>query len=236
MRSFIILLIAATHALAVPQLINYQGRLTDIAGTPLDTTVAITFKLYNGSGGGATLLWTEVHPAVAVNNGLFNRTLGATTALTDAVLNNAEVWLGVTVGSNTEMTPREQITSVGYSYRVGTVDGATSGIIYGNLNAGFANSANPDGSATVLGEGNNASGQRSTITGGASNIASGGWSTVGGGQFNYAQGDFSVIAGGGGGDDGFESNTASGQQSTISGGAANVAGGISATNRWRRFL
>jgi hypothetical protein len=123
---------------AVPQQINYQGYLTNTSGNALDTTVAMTFKLYTDSLAGS-LLWTETRPSVTVTDGLFNVRLGQVTSLSDAVFNNAQVWLGITVGSNSEMTPRSRIVSVGYSYRVGTVDGATGGTITGKLNVGLDN-------------------------------------------------------------------------------------------------
>jgi hypothetical protein len=63
-------------ALAVPLLINYQGQLTAPDGTPLDTTVSITFAIYNDPGGGGVTLWTETHPSVTVQNGLFHVPLG----------------------------------------------------------------------------------------------------------------------------------------------------------------
>ena len=37
---------------SVPQLISYQGQLTSIGGTPLDTTVTITFAIYDSQAGG----------------------------------------------------------------------------------------------------------------------------------------------------------------------------------------
>ena len=118
---------------AVPQQINYQGYLTNTGGNALDTTVAMTFKLYTDSTAGS-LLWTETRPSITVTDGLFNVRLGQITALGDNVFNNAQVWLGITVGDNSEMTPRSRIVSVGYSYRVGTVDGASGGTITGDVN------------------------------------------------------------------------------------------------------
>jgi len=38
-------------AVAIPQLINYQGKLTDAAGNPLNTTVDMTFNIYDGTTG-----------------------------------------------------------------------------------------------------------------------------------------------------------------------------------------
>jgi hypothetical protein len=202
---------------AVPQQINYQGYLTDTGGNPLDTTVAMTFKLHTDSLVGS-LLWTETRPSVTVADGLFNVRLGQVTALGDNIFNNAQIWLGITVGDNSEMTPRSRIVSVGYSYRVGTVDGASGGTITGDVNIvgkgniGSGNS-NPGLYAFTVGYNGSAAGDYSTVSGGrngratayvtsvnggSNNEATEEGATVGGGGFNKARAIYSVIAGGGG--------------------------------------
>jgi hypothetical protein len=68
MKTLILLLLAATTVFAdVPTTVNYQGFLTNPSGSPLDTTVQMTFQLYQGFGGPA--LWTEVQPSVIVSSG-----------------------------------------------------------------------------------------------------------------------------------------------------------------------
>ena len=71
----------------------------------------MTFRLYSDSGGPPTLLWTEIHDvavgnadAVTVTDGVFSVTLGAVTPLNLADFDNP-VWLGITVGTDPEMTP-----------------------------------------------------------------------------------------------------------------------------------
>lgn len=107
----------AIVALAVPQQINYQGYLTDAGENPLTTSVNITFRLYGSCQPSAPVLWTETHNGVAVNQGLFQVTLGATLPLTDAILNQEELCLGVTVGSDSEMVPRARVVASGYALR-----------------------------------------------------------------------------------------------------------------------
>jgi hypothetical protein len=210
----------------VPQQINYQGYLTNTSGNALDTTVAMTFKLYTDSLAGS-LLWTETRPSVTVTKGLFNVRLGQVTSLGDAVFNNAQIWLGITVGNNTEMTPRSRIVSVGYSYRVGTVDGASGGTITGNVNIvgkgniGLNNS-NSGLYAFVAGYNDTASGDYSTVSGGLSNDATGSLATVGGGVSNIASGFRATVGGG-------DRNIASGDAATMDGGYLNTAGGDYAT-------
>jgi hypothetical protein len=209
--------LAASAFAAVPQQINYQGCLTNTGGSPLDTTVAMTFKLYTDSLAGS-LLWTETRPLVTVTDGLFNVRLGQGTSLEDNVFNNAQVWLGITVGDNSEMSPRSRIVSVGYSYRVGTVDGASGGTVTGDVNiVGKAN----------IGSGNTNTGTYAFVVG-QDGIASGTNATVGGGSYNRARGEYSVVAGGGGVSP-VDSNSASGPYSAIGGGRKNAASAVYTT-------
>ena len=56
----LVLALAAPFALAeVPQMINYQGRLTGVSGNPLDTTVSMVFTIYDDSTGGGGSKWSE---------------------------------------------------------------------------------------------------------------------------------------------------------------------------------
>ena len=137
MRVFIIVLMICclTNLLraSVPQQISYQGQLTNPSGSPLDTSVAMTFRLYTDSTAGS-LLWMETRPSVNVIHGLFNVRLGQVTPLTDPVLNQNHLWLGISAGSDGEMRPRTRLVSVAYSYRVGTLDSALGGTIIGDVN------------------------------------------------------------------------------------------------------
>jgi hypothetical protein len=99
---------------ATPGTISYQGMLNDAAGQPINGSTNITFRLYSAPTGG-TALWTEAHTganAVPVSNGLFNVLLGSLTPIPASVWSNANVYLGVQVGGDAEMSPREIIGSV----------------------------------------------------------------------------------------------------------------------------
>jgi hypothetical protein len=127
--------LASLAAADVPQMINYQGRLTDDSGDPLDTTVSVVFAIYDDSTEG-TAQWSETHLSVTVINGLFNVILGAGTPpvpIEDTVFNQSDRWLGITVGGDPELDERTRLVSVGYSHRVSTVDGASGGIISGDV-------------------------------------------------------------------------------------------------------
>ncbi|MCI0405056.1 MAG: hypothetical protein L0209_03110, partial [candidate division Zixibacteria bacterium] len=118
---------------AVPRLINFQGVLKDSAGnTPAVDMLGLTFTIYDAPLGGAAL-WTESQSVTIVAGGLFSVLLGANSPITDTVFADSSRWLGIQVETDPEMSPRQRLVSVGYAYRVGTVDGATGGVISGDV-------------------------------------------------------------------------------------------------------
>lgn len=138
----LLLILPLTHA-AVPNLINYQGVVTDTAGEPLDGNYAMAFVMWTSSTGG-TIRWQEEHASVKVTEGLFAVLLGSQgTPLTDSVLKTSQAWLEITVAGAT-LKPRTQMTSTGYAHRVSTVDGASAGTVNGELTV--------DGSLQVIGQ------------------------------------------------------------------------------------
>jgi hypothetical protein len=111
---FLFLLITGVGRAALPETINYQGRLAAASGQLVNGNVAMTFSIYNVKVGG-TPLWTESYAAVLVTNGQFSVDLGSVVTL-DLPFDE-KYWLGVTVGADPEMTPRKPFTSVGYAVR-----------------------------------------------------------------------------------------------------------------------
>jgi len=108
--------------------IAYQGRLADSAGNPLTGTYPSIFRLYSANSGGVPLWeeqWTGPN-SIAISDGLFNVMLGSLTPIPqELVANNANLWLGVTVGSDDEMTPRVQVGSVFYARQALSVPDAS---------------------------------------------------------------------------------------------------------------
>ena len=58
--------------------VNYQGRLADSAGNPLDGSFNMSFSLWDAASGGSQV-WAESHAAVPVSEGLFSVGLGSQT-------------------------------------------------------------------------------------------------------------------------------------------------------------
>ncbi len=100
----------------VPQVISYQGRLTNGVGAPLDTTVTVVFTIYSDSLG-ATNLWSETHPGVAIKEGLFQVLLGSVTPLSGSVFDGSKRWLGVQLQGGPAATVLSPIVSTAYAYR-----------------------------------------------------------------------------------------------------------------------
>lgn len=117
---------------AVPRTINYQGRLAGSDGTPVNAPVQMVFAIYNVAAGG-TAVWTETQ-TVQVNNGIYAVALGAVTPI-DPALIDGSLWLGVKVGTDAEMTPRQALHSVPFALRAAAV--AADGPL--NLTASGAN-------------------------------------------------------------------------------------------------
>ncbi len=64
-----------TTCWAVPEYINYQGRLVDNESTPLDGVFIVEFLLYSVETGGASI-WDEQQDVV-VTGGIFNVKIGS---------------------------------------------------------------------------------------------------------------------------------------------------------------
>jgi hypothetical protein len=105
----------------VPQLINYQSRLTDTAVSPLTGDHDMRLCLYAEPTGGTALL-CDAHAAVndttiPVSDGVFSVLLGSVTSIPDSVFDESGLYVGVKVEGDAEMTPRRRVVSVGYAYR-----------------------------------------------------------------------------------------------------------------------
>lgn len=98
--------------------IPYQGRLANAAGEPLTDMVNMEFRLYNVPIGG-TPLWIEtwaMENSVRVTDGLFSVMLGSlNTNLASVVQSHSTLYLGIAVGTDSEMAPRVQLGSVPFS-------------------------------------------------------------------------------------------------------------------------
>lgn len=119
------LLMGSLSFAAIPHLINYQGRLTDPSGNPLNGTYALTFRIYDAQSAG-NLLWEETHSGVVIQKGVFSILLGSVASLNLAF--DKPYFLEIKVGTEV-MSPRQQITSAGYAFMAENVLSVPRGVI-----------------------------------------------------------------------------------------------------------
>jgi microcystin-dependent protein len=159
-----LMLALSAIAQSVPNLINYQGRLTDQTGAPLvPGFYGIQFKLWDSpSPTTAKLIWAQQQTVALQSNGVFNVILGspgggslagvtaAVNDLTNAFTANNR-YLGLTVVSNTsgvvaspsEILPRQQLLSVPFAVQAQSSQQAQ---VASNLVSTLANALCPAGS------------------------------------------------------------------------------------------
>lgn len=123
--SFAVGALAADH---VPQIVNYQARLRNADGSPVaNGTYSIVFTIYDSATGGNSL-WTETQGSVQVTGDMFHALLGSVNAIAASVFPaGADRWIGITVGTDAELSPRQKIASVPFALRADTVSPSSVG-------------------------------------------------------------------------------------------------------------
>ncbi|HPV25359.1 MAG TPA: hypothetical protein PLJ65_14385, partial [Casimicrobium sp.] len=186
--------VAVAHA-QIPQTINYQGYLTTPSGAAVNGNVAMTLKLYDAVVAGNEL-YAETHPSVTVANGIFNVQVGSVTPM--GLNFTAPYFLGVTVGTDPEMTPRRPLTAAPYAVTAENIapggnlyltnSTATTGNIYKNGERFMHNTAFA-GNNTFLGLSAGAAAAASPTFGRNVGIGSEALKSIQGGAYNVAVGD-----------------------------------------------
>ena len=122
----------ASAAPGINKQIPYQGTLKTSSGIKVtDGDYDMVFKIYNASTNGTTL-WTGTHTAangnaVTVTDGVFSVLLGSGTGNAMSLdFNDDTYYLGVKIGSDSEMTPRKRVGASGYAFNTDTLDGIDS--------------------------------------------------------------------------------------------------------------
>jgi len=122
---FVLLLAAHGNASAqVPGTIGYQGRLYDQSNNPINSTLQVVFAIYPAATLG-TPWWTETQ-SVVFKDGYFSVQLGSITPVGATIFDGTVLYLGVTVGTDAEMSPRSLITSIPYALNAQNAVNATN--------------------------------------------------------------------------------------------------------------
>ena len=132
----VLAVVTAAYAQSVPQLINYQGMLRQADGSLFDdNTYDISFRVYdnpNPESEESTLIWGETYQVMVVD-GQFNVILGAAggepvggAAVNDIAyaFTESNRYLGITVGTDPEILPRQQILSAPFALQAAAADNA----------------------------------------------------------------------------------------------------------------
>lgn len=139
LSSMVILVLAFSAFAEVPQLINYQGLLTDSSGAPVvDGGHLVKFIIYDAPAGG-TDLWNSGFQNVTTADGLFSYALGSNVSLPDDIFTDTSRYLGITVGVDPEITPRSRLETSPYAYHALRADSAA----FSEITAGVTQSFDP---------------------------------------------------------------------------------------------
>lgn len=118
-----------------PSLMNFQGHLTNNSGNAVaDGTYPMTFAIYTQASSGSNI-WSETQNNVSVTKGLFDVVLGSVTSLSSisGTSYTADLWLGVSVNGDPEMTPRQQLLTAPYAHNAQFLMGDTTGTAANNI-------------------------------------------------------------------------------------------------------
>lgn len=110
---------------APPRTLSFQGRLLDNNNSPITAETPLRFGLYNSqTASGAALVWQEVQSIKPDQNGYFTATLGNNVRMSQNLFTeNPSLYIGVTVGDNQELSPRQQIPTTQYSSDTQSIQG-----------------------------------------------------------------------------------------------------------------
>ncbi len=126
--SGVITLFAALSVLAVNRSsFSYQGRVTNPGGDPVpDGIYSVRIKMYNAPVAGF-MFYDSGPESVNIADGLFSTILDSIPYLFDST------WLGVTIGTDPEITPRTLLTGTPYSLYTRSISQAEAGVVYGQF-------------------------------------------------------------------------------------------------------
>lgn len=121
----LLVLSASTYA-EIPAAISYQGKLMQPDGIPVpDDKYSIRFSVYDAMNAQMPL-WSDVFEEVQTRGGMFSVILGS---LPEDIFDTGDRWLGIKVGNDAEMLPRQKIASVAYARTAGKANTVVDGAI-----------------------------------------------------------------------------------------------------------
>ena len=108
-----------------PELINYQGRLTNPDGSPQAGTKTFSLSIWDDATGGAALYSEDLGEILLDENGIYSFQFGAdSAALAQALQAGGQHWIELTV-DNAVLSPRQRILAVPFALKAAQADTAT---------------------------------------------------------------------------------------------------------------
>ena len=176
----------------IPQMISYQGKVTDGSGMPVaDGNYVMRFQIYDVITGGSPL-WDSAPRVVSVSDGIFDIVLGQSPQDSIDLPFNQDYWLQITIGGD-DQTPRTPLGSTPYAYMAsGLVPGTqVNGSVYGGAIEGINTVTTGGSSYGLYGKCSSSSGGGiygfgASSTGGAFGVFGLSWATAGFGVGGHA--------------------------------------------------
>jgi hypothetical protein len=107
-------MLLATICFAVPPVsVNYQGKLYDTEGNPVEGDIHVAINLYTNESL-SEVIYHEDIGTVQVIGGLYNFSYGSDEENFLSALNHNEVWIELVINSN-PLTPKQRIIAVPYA-------------------------------------------------------------------------------------------------------------------------
>ncbi len=107
---------AVSAASSVPTTLTQQGKLLDSTGAAVDgVALQFTFALYTTPTAG-TALWSEKQ-TITPDGGYFSARLGEVAPFPATIFDGSQgaLYLGIAIGTDSEMSPRQELTSVPFA-------------------------------------------------------------------------------------------------------------------------
>jgi len=126
-----LVMVLAGQSLAVPAMINMQGRLIDkSSGNPIEGSRIMVFTFWDAANGGNQLPagtpWGEVHSdGVLLDKGLFNVVLGSVRAIPSEVFLGDEVYLQISIQEDGEVFDRQKMVAVPFAFMTENLKGGS---------------------------------------------------------------------------------------------------------------
>ena len=150
----------AAQTTEVPELMSYQGYVTDTSNVALapaaPANYEVTFRIYNRAQAG-NIIWAE-QQTVTIFKGNFSVLLGQGRAVTGApnpklntVFTEKERYMGITVGSNNEFSPRQRILTSAYAYRAKVAESVGGVISLDGTSTSLSGALDVDGFTDLVG-------------------------------------------------------------------------------------